>query len=73
MTKIGVDKCWNGILFFAYEIGIGINFYYLKFCGFQSFDEIFQKFCNFFQIYTKRQSFPKTFSIMLLDYMVVQI
>ncbi len=26
MTQIGVNKCWNGILFSTYEIGIGINF-----------------------------------------------
>jgi hypothetical protein len=28
MTQIGVNKCWSGILFSTYEIGIGINFYF---------------------------------------------
>jgi len=61
MTKIGVDKCWNGILFFAYEIGIGINFYYLKFCGFQSLTKIFKNFAIFSKFTLKDKVFQKHF------------
>jgi len=59
MTQIGVNKCWNGILFSDYEIGIGINFYYLKFFGFQSLTKFFKNFAIVFKITLKDKVFQK--------------